>query len=235
MYMRVSKEKIDEILHQVQECFVYGRLAMVDSLLEPLVKNVDALEVEDGVKFFILYNYFENAWKLKGFHAEFAYAEKAIEYAEPKAKSTIYQRLASYAIQKGDFDAASKYLELCEQYADGESLQIDVYRTKGVLLFRKRLFEEAREALYEALTKAEAINQRVQCCYINMYLADVYKEMGKHELAFNYLATAEQVACECHNIDLLYKSKIREAKMLYALGRDADVKKVIESAQLHMD
>ena len=206
---------------------------MADSLLEPLVNNVDTLEVEDGVKFFILYNYFENAWKLKGFHA--AYAEKAIEYAEPKAKSTVYQRLASYAIQKGDLDAASKYLELCEQYADGNNLLIDVYRTKGVLLFKKGQFEEAREALYKALAMAEAINQRVQCCYINMYLADVYKEMGKHELAFNYLTTAEQVACECHNIDLLYKCKIREATMLYALGRDADVKKVIESAQLHMD
>ena len=233
--MNLSKEKLVEIFRQVQECFVSGRLAMADSLLEPLAKNVDELEVEDGDKFAILYNYFENAWKLRGDVRDFPFAEKAAEYAQLHDKCVIYQRLTGYSIQKEDLDIATRYLELCEKYARDENLQIDIYRTKGVLLFRKRQLDEAREALYKALTEAEAKNQRVQCCYINMYLADVYKEMGKHELAFNYLATAEQVACECHNIDLLYKCTIREAKMLYSLGRDADAKKMIESTPLHMD
>ena len=231
----MTKEKIEETLDQAQGCIRYGRLAMADSLLEPLAKNVETLEVEDEVKFAILYIYFENAWKLKGDVTVFPFAEKAAEYAEAKVKSVIYQRLASYAIQKLELDKATEYMSLCEKYAEDENLQIDIYRTNGVLLFRKGHREEAIEALYKALTMAEAVNQRVQCCYINMYLADVYKELWRPELAFNYLATAEQLAYECRDIHLLYMCTIREAKMLYESGRDEEARKMIESTPLHMD
>ena len=155
----------------------------------------------------------------------FTQSYEVIEDDDEKAASAGL--IAGYYLQEGKKHDALEYAEKALQTAKAPELMSRPYQIQGGVAIEDGDFPKALELMNKAAELAEESHCITDLAMIIMDISVVFMKMGRKETALSEIYRAERYVKECRNPDLYMRCAIRRAKILYAMGKDEEAKRII--------
>ena len=135
--------------------------------------------------------------------------------------------IAGYYLQDGKKQEALEFAEKALQTAKAPELLSRPYQIKGGVAIEEGDYKKALELMNKAASLAEESHCITDLAMIIMDISVIFMKMGRKETALSEICRAERYVKECRNPDLYLRCAIRRAKILYAMGKDEDAKKLV--------
>lgn len=142
-------------------------------------------------------------------------------------KAALAGLMAGYYLQENRVKEAKEYAEKALMTATAPVLSAHPYQILGGIAVLEGDYLKAIELMNKAASLAEENRCLTDLAMIIMDLSAIYMRMGMKETALSEIYRAERYVKECHNLDLYMRCAIRRAKILYAMGKDEEAKKLI--------
>lgn len=135
--------------------------------------------------------------------------------------------IAGYYLQEGKKKEALEYADKALQTAKAPELMSRPYQIQGGVAIEDGDYLKALELMNKAAELAEEGHCITDLAMILMDISVIFMKMGRKETALSEIYRAERYVKESRNIDLFMRCAIRRAKILYAMGKDEEAKKLI--------
>lgn len=193
-----------------------------------LLRSIDETIVPDVLKFSYYAMRMETEWKIESNVEVLKLGEKAAVYPiNDENLSVLFHNMSTYAMQLQNFTLAQNYVDKCIKYACNDNLKASANKIQGRLYYYKKQYYTALKYMNIAALYADRTHNEELLFYIILEIANIFEKLEKFYTALMEVDRAEQYAKSCHNLTLFNRCTIRKAQLLYNLGCDADVKKII--------
>lgn len=223
----VEKE-IDSLIGKSGFYLQTYRAIDAEHVLNPALDMVENSDVKWQVKGAVFRN-MGQALFLDGHFDEamrfFIKSHEVIEDGDDKA--AVAGLIARYYLQEKNKQKALEYAEKALMTAKAPELKSGPYQIQGGVAIEDGDYTKALELMNKAAELAEESHCLTDLAMIIMDISVIFMMMGRKETALSEIYRAERYVKECHNPDLFMRCAIRRAKILYAMGKDEDAKKLI--------
>ena len=142
-------------------------------------------------------------------------------------KAALAGMLGMYYLESGKQQEALEFADKALQTATAPELKSSPYQIQGAIANSEGDYPKAIELMTKAAEFAEEAHSYSDLAMIIMDISVVFMNMGKPETALSEIHRAERYVKECHNLDLYVRCAIREANILYKMGKEQEAKALI--------
>lgn len=142
-------------------------------------------------------------------------------------KAALAGMLGVYYLESGKQQEAMEFADKAMQTATAPELKSCPYQIQGAIACSEGDYPKAIELMNKAAEFAEEAHSYSDLAMIIMDISVVFVKMGKLETALSEIHRAERYVKECHNLDLYARCAIREANILYKMGKDQEAKALV--------
>lgn len=221
-----------ELFSKVNKLILNNRFIEAKNILLS-VNEDDILDSEKFVYYNFCFNVFiktANVYHEHSFLEAINFGKKAILNTENlDRKSILSGNIAIYLMQMRKNQLAKDYVESCLDYAKTDNLKCFAFKIQGKLMMNEGLYAEALNCLTKAAYYAEKLNEECMQFHITLDIASVFERMKKYNLAYIEADRAEGYSKSLKDLNLFYRVTIFKAKLLYKLGRDTEVRRIVDN------
>lgn len=199
-----------------------------ENVLKQALDKADNNDVQWQVKAAVYRNMGQALFQMGQYEEAMKFFAQSYEVMEDgNDKAAAAGIIAGYYLQEGKKQEALEYAEKALQTAKAPELISRPYQIQGGVAIDEGDYPKALKLMNKAAELAEESHCITDLAMIIMDISVIFMKMGRKETALSEIYRAERYVKECRNLDLYMRCAIRRAKILYAMGKDEEAKKLI--------